>query len=86
MLEYIRYTERKALTQPFTPDDDEQRLYEAVSAFMLREDAFALPKSQRHLTTLILRKLLASSSPAVAGTLEAHPPAADRVARRPAPG
>lgn len=70
VLEYIRYTERKALTQPFTPGDDEQRLYEAVSAFMLREDAFALPKSQRHLTTLILRKLLASSSPAVAGTLE----------------
>ncbi|MFZ4791815.1 MAG: SNF2-related protein [Candidatus Competibacteraceae bacterium] len=70
VLEYIRYTERKALTQPFTPSDDEQRLYEAVSAFMLREDAFALPKSQRHLTTLILRKLLASSSPAVAGTLE----------------
>lgn len=70
VLEYIRYTERKALTQPFTPSDDEQRLYEAVSAFMLREDAFALPKSQRHLTTLILRKLLASSSPAIAGTLE----------------
>ncbi|MDQ5910506.1 MAG: hypothetical protein QG599_2603, partial [Pseudomonadota bacterium] len=70
VLEYIRYTERRALTQPFTPTDDEQRLYEAVSAFMLREDAFALPKSQRHLTTLILRKLLASSSPAVAGTLE----------------
>lgn len=69
VLEYVRYTERRAITQPFTPSDDEQRLYEAVSAFMLREDAFALPKSQRHLTTLILRKLLASSTPAVAGTL-----------------
>lgn len=69
VLEYVRYTERRAVTQPFTPSDDEQRLYEALSAFMLREDAFALPKSQRHLTTLILRKLLASSSPAVAGTL-----------------
>ena len=31
---------------------------------------FALPKRQRHLTTLILRKLLASSSYAVASTLE----------------
>ncbi len=69
VLEYVRYTERRAITQPFTPSDDEQRLYEALSAFMLREDVFALPKSQRHLTTLILRKLLASSSPAVAGTL-----------------
>lgn len=70
VLEYIRYTERRAITQPFTPSDDEQRLYEALSAFLQREDAFSLPKSQRHLTTLILRKLLASSSPAVAGTLE----------------
>lgn len=69
VLEYVRYTERRAITQPFTPSDDEQRLYEAVSAYVLREEAFALPKSQRHLTTLILRKLLASSSTAVAGTL-----------------
>ncbi|WP_206171517.1 SNF2-related protein [Thiorhodococcus mannitoliphagus] len=70
VLEYIRYTERRAITQPFTPSDDEQRLYDALSAFLLREEAFSLPKRQRHLTTLILRKLLASSSPAVAGTLE----------------
>ena len=71
VLEYIRYTERRAITQPFTPSDDEQRLYDALSAFLLREDAISLPKRQRHLTTLILRKLLASSSPAVAGTLSA---------------
>ncbi|MBK1618474.1 ATP-dependent helicase [Lamprobacter modestohalophilus] len=70
VLEYVRYTARRAITQPFTPSEDEQRLYEAVSAYMLRDDAFALPSSQRHLTTLILRKLLASSSTAVAGTLE----------------
>jgi ERCC4-related helicase len=36
---------------------------------MLREESYALPKSQRHLTTLILRKLLASSSYAVTETL-----------------
>lgn len=69
VLEYIKYTERKALTQPFEPTDDEQSLYERISAFLQREDSYALPKQQRHLTALILRKLLASSSHAVAATL-----------------
>ena len=69
VLEYIQYTERKALTQPFNPTDDEQALYERISAFLQKEDSYALPKQQRHLTGLILRKLLASSSHAVAATL-----------------
>lgn len=70
VLEYIQYTERKALTQPFNPTDAEQTVYELVSAFLLREESYALPKQQRHLTGLILRKLLASSTPAVLGTLK----------------
>ncbi|MFJ3046476.1 SNF2-related protein [Herbaspirillum chlorophenolicum] len=69
VLEYIKYTERKALTQPFNPTEDEQALYERISAFLQKEDSYALPKQQRHLTVLILRKLLASSSHAVAATL-----------------
>lgn len=68
--EYIRYTERKAITRPFSPTDDEHKLYEAVSAFLLRPKSYAIPHRQRHLTELILRKLLASSSLAIAGTLE----------------
>lgn len=68
--EYIRYTERRAITRPFKPTDDEHALYQAVSTFLQREDSYALPHRQRHLTALILRKLLASSSPAIAGTLE----------------
>ncbi|MET3109220.1 hypothetical protein AAKU58_004069 [Oxalobacteraceae bacterium GrIS 1.18] len=68
--EYIRYTERQAITRPFSPTDDEHKLYEAVSDFLLRSNSYAIPHRQRHLTELILRKLLASSSLAVAGTLE----------------
>ncbi|MFE8064563.1 SNF2-related protein [Priestia aryabhattai] len=68
--EYIQYTERKAYTTPFTPTDDEQALYQAISDFLLRDDTYAIPQRQRVLTTLILRKLLASSSRAVAGTLQ----------------
>lgn len=69
VLEYIKYTERKTLTQPFNPTDDEQALYERISAFLQKDNSYALPKQQRHLTGLILRKLLASSSHAVAATL-----------------
>jgi len=68
--EYIRYTERRTITRPFSPNDDEHALYEAVSGFLQREDSYALPQRQRHLMALILRKLLASSSQAIAATLD----------------
>jgi hypothetical protein len=68
--EYVRYTERRAITRPFTPSDAEHSLYEAVSSFLQRPNSYALPQRQRHLTALILRKLLASSSQAIAGTLD----------------
>jgi superfamily II DNA or RNA helicase len=68
--EYVRYTERRPVTRPFLPGDDEHRFYEAISAFLSREDTYAIPSRQRSLTTLILRKLLASSSQAIAATLE----------------
>ncbi len=68
--EYIRYTERRAITRPFRPTDEEHALYEAVSAFLRRPESYALPARQRHLTALILRKLLASSPLAIAATLE----------------
>jgi len=69
--EYIRYTERRLITQPFNPSDDEQKLYEAISSYLQREDTYAFPKQHRHLMILIARKLLASSPRAVAATLEA---------------
>ncbi|MEW8157148.1 MAG: SNF2-related protein, partial [Candidatus Thiodiazotropha endolucinida] len=71
VLEYINYTERRLITRPFDPSDSEHRLYEAVSEFLQRDGTYAIPHRQKHLTTLIVRKLLASSPYAVAGTLEA---------------
>jgi ERCC4-related helicase len=71
VLEYVQYTERKPMTFPFTPGEDEQRVYELVSGYLLRDDAYGVPSRQRHLVGLILRKLLASSTPAVVATLEA---------------
>lgn len=71
VVEYIQYTERHLITRPFKPTEQEHKLYEAVSAFLQRPYTYALPHRQRHLTVLIVRKLLASSPQAVAATLEA---------------
>ncbi|MGH0037124.1 MAG: SNF2-related protein [Myxococcota bacterium] len=69
VLEYIKFTQRIPLTWEFYPTEDEQQLYEDVSAYLQREALFALPRAQRKLMTMVLRKLLASSSFAIAGTL-----------------
>jgi ERCC4-related helicase len=71
VLEYINFTNRLCITQEFYPTDEEQNLYELVSAYLQRDNLFALPKSQRLLMTLILRRLLASSTFAISVTLEA---------------
>ena len=70
VLEYVRYTNRIPITQDFTPSEDEQRLYDSVSAYLQREFLNALPPSQRKLMTLVLRKLLASSTFAISATLQ----------------
>jgi ERCC4-related helicase len=66
---YIPYTKRLPLLENFTPDQSEDQLYHAVSNYLLRENLQALPASQRSLMTLVLRKLLASSTFAIAGAL-----------------
>lgn len=67
---YVKYTKRIPLLRDFVPGDDETRLYRLVSDYLQRDNLHALPNSQRQLITLVLRKLLASSSFAIAGALE----------------
>ena len=69
VLEYVRYTKRVAILQEFFPTKQEQELYDLVSEYLQRPRLYALPNSQRQLMTLILRKLLASSTYAIYGTL-----------------
>src|SRR6476620_5829078 len=64
------YTNRHALVQEFAPNPDEQRLYDLVSEYLQQPTLYALPASQRQLMTLILRKLLASSTYAISSTLD----------------
>lgn len=70
VLEYIKYTNRIPITQEFIPTKDEIVLYDLVSEYLRRENLQALPASQRSLMTLVLRKLLASSTFAIAGALD----------------
>ena len=69
VLEYIKYTNRIALVEEFFPTPEEQRLYDLVSEYLQRDILYALPSSQRQLMTLILRRLLASSTFAISKTL-----------------
>ena len=70
VIEFVRYTERRLITRPFKPTEREHELYEAVSNYLMRGETYALPSGQKHLLILLVRKVLASSPHAVAGTLE----------------
>ncbi|MFN8592332.1 MAG: SNF2-related protein [Thermomicrobiales bacterium] len=67
---YVSYTNRLPLVEEFTPQESEDTLYELVSEYLRRPNLQALPSGQRGLMTLVLRKLLASSTFAIAGALE----------------
>jgi len=67
---YVSYTARKAIVQEFTPSNEEQELSRLVAEYLRRPNLQALPQSQRQLISLVLWKLLASSTHAIAGALE----------------
>ena len=66
----INYTNRLPKTFDFTPDKLETDLYEHMSQYLQRSDTLAVGQNGRHLVTLVLRKILGSSSFAVAATLD----------------
>lgn len=68
--EYVRYTNRIAILQEYAPTKDEETLYNDISTYLQTEKLYALPEGQRNLITMVLRKLLASSSFAISGTLD----------------
>jgi superfamily II DNA or RNA helicase len=67
---YVSYTARKAIVQEFTPSSEEQELSRLVADYLRRPNLNALPNAQRQLISLVLWKLLASSTHAIAGALE----------------
>lgn len=70
VVEYINYTKRIPIVEEFTPSKEEIALYDLISDFLLNEELYSIPTAQRTLITLVVRKLLASSTVAIMGTLE----------------
>jgi superfamily II DNA or RNA helicase len=67
--EYVKYTNRRSVVEDFTPLAEEQMLYDDVSEYLRRNECAAIEPGKRTLLTLVYRKLLASSTWAIAPTL-----------------
>lgn len=67
---YIKWTHRRAHLVRFRETPKETALSDALSDYLAKPHLFAIPKRNRHLMALMLRKLQASSPAALAGTLE----------------
>jgi len=65
----IRYTERCPLTLQFEPSQQEMDLYNAVSDYLQRTDTIAFGNKPNQLVTMVMRKILGSSSFAICATL-----------------
>ncbi|MCI7699026.1 MAG: SNF2-related protein [Akkermansia sp.] len=67
---FVRYTDRIPITQTFESSDREHQLYEDVSAYLQDQTSYAFPPRQRTMLTLVVRKVMASSTTALIGTLQ----------------
>lgn len=65
----IRYTERSALTMEYAPSPAEAKLYADVSAYLQRKDTIAFGNKPNQLVTMVVRKILGSSTFAIGETL-----------------
>ncbi|WP_373386748.1 SNF2-related protein [Pseudomonas alcaligenes] len=66
----INFTRRYSMTATYDPQSDEIDLYERVSSYLQDDQVLAIKPQARHLVTLVIRKILASSSYAIRGTLQ----------------
>lgn len=75
----VHFTNRYSVTQDFLPNDNEIELYNLVSDYLRRPNLASTKATQRNMMELLYRKILASSSFAIAGTLSK---VADFIAKR----
>lgn len=68
---HINYTKRISSTFKFEPHDTEVKLYDGLSSYLQRKDTIAFGEKPNQLVTLVVRKILGSSTFAVADTLTA---------------
>jgi excisionase family DNA binding protein len=65
----IRYTERSPFTMQYEPSEAELKLYTDVSAYLQRKDTIAFGDKPNQLVTMVVRKILGSSTFAIGDTL-----------------
>lgn len=65
----VQFTKRFCVTEDFDPNNDEIELYDSVSEYLSRPYLASTRATQRNMMELVYRKILASSSFAIAGTL-----------------
>jgi superfamily II DNA or RNA helicase len=66
----VRFTDRHCVTENFEPETVEIELYNGISEYLARPYLASTLATQRNMMELVYRKILASSSFAIAGTLE----------------
>lgn len=67
---YVKYPKRITETFSFTPSEEEDLLYNELTELIRSNPTFGVSNGQNWLISLILRKLLSSSTAAVINTLE----------------
>lgn len=67
--EYVNYTKRSALVQRYESTPAEQHLYEVIDSYLRRDFIYAIHPLARPMLSLIIRKILSSSSYALSFTL-----------------
>lgn len=68
--EYVKYTRRSAIVQDFVLSKQEQTLYDGMTDYLQRPISFGVPEEMRALMTIMIRKIMASSSHALSYTLD----------------
>lgn len=71
VMDYLQFKSRIGITVDFKLEPMEGILYKLVNDYLKKEIVYAIPSSNRNLLTVVIRKMLASSSRAVATTFEA---------------
>ncbi len=68
--EYVNYTKRTSIVQEFALSSNELKLYNDLDEYLSRPGIYGIPEIVKHLLSLIIRKIMASSSYALSFTLQ----------------
>lgn len=68
--EYVNYTKRKAFVQEYKASAEEVLLYKNISNYLQRQGTYGIPEKVKPMLSLIVRKIMSSSTYALVFTLQ----------------